>query len=90
MTMISYPPPLGTGVPAPASNVPESVPSAPPDTVTIVNGVPESSVSGLSSTEFMLQNVLQVNSGPSGQPAQNAVISISNLNPASLQAYRWE
>jgi hypothetical protein len=88
MTVISYPPPLGTGVPAPASNVPESVPSAPPDTV-IVNAVPVASVSGLSSTQFMLENVLQVDSPQQGLPAQNAVVSITNLPASALQAFRW-
>jgi hypothetical protein len=76
--------------PGPAANVPESIPNAPPDTVNVTNGVPESSVSGLSSTESMLQNVLEVQSAPAGQPAANAPVSISNLRPASLQAYRWE
>ena len=72
------------------TNVEQTTPRQPTDTVTIVNGVPESSVSGLSSTEFMLQNVLEVQSAPAGQPAANAPVSISNLPPESLQAYRWE
>ncbi len=72
------------------SNVPESVPNVPTDTVTIVNGLPESSVSGLSSTEFMLQNVLQVQSGPAGTNAQSSVQTFTGQTWAQGNVFVWE
>jgi hypothetical protein len=90
MSSISYPPPLGDGVPAPAANVPESDPNAPPDVV-VPGNPPTSIVSGLSSTERMLQNVLGVDSPQEGLPAQNAVVSISAGLPSSaLQVFTFE
>jgi hypothetical protein len=72
------------------TNVEQTKPAPPTDVVTIVNGLPESSVSGLSSSEFMLQNVLQVQSGPAGQPAQSGLVSITNLPASALQTFRFQ
>jgi hypothetical protein len=72
------------------TNVPQVNPNAPTDSVTVVNGVPVSTVSGRSATETALQIVLQVDSGPSGLPAQNAPVSITNIPAAQLQSYRCE
>jgi hypothetical protein len=87
----NYAPPLGTATPGIAANVPESVPNAPPDQTVLVNGLlPTGVVSGNSATRVYLADVLQVDSGPQGQPAQNAVISISGGVPASaLQTFKW-
>jgi hypothetical protein len=70
----------GNDTPAPASNVAETVPA--PPTFNAANGI--------TSTQEFLENVLQPESAQQGQPAANAPVSISNLPPASLQAYRWE
>lgn len=76
---------------SPASNVPESVPSPPPDTVTIVNGCARISlVSGLSSTEFMLQNTLQVQSGPAGTNAESGVQTFTGQTWAQGNVFVWE
>jgi len=73
-------PPYFGDYPTAAANVPESVPS--PATFNETNTI--------TSTTEMLANTLQVDSGPSGQPAVNAAVSITNLPPGSLQTYRWE
>lgn len=73
-------PPYFGDYPAPAANVAETVPT--PATFNETNTI--------SSTQNALENTLQVDSGPNGQPARNAPVSISNLPPASLQTFRWE
>jgi hypothetical protein len=78
-TIISYPPPLGTGVPAPAANVPEINP-APPTF---------NSAAGESSTQVYLSSTLP-ESAQQGQPQVNAPVSIGNISAASLQTFKWE
>jgi hypothetical protein len=70
----------GNDTPGPAANVPQSTPQPP-----VFNAA-----NGITSTQEFLENVLEVQSAPAGQPAANAPVSISNLPPESLQAYRWE
>lgn len=72
------------------TNIEETVPSPPPDVVTYVNGVSVSTVSGNSSTQVFLADVLQVGSGPSGQPAQSGLVSITNLPASALQTFRFQ
>ncbi|MGA9785779.1 MAG: hypothetical protein WBQ40_04300 [Candidatus Sulfotelmatobacter sp.] len=76
--------------PGAASNVAETVPNAPPDQVVVVNGLPTGVVSGNSSTQVYLADVLGVGSGPSGLPAQNGLVSITNLPPSALQTFRFQ
>jgi hypothetical protein len=66
--------------PGAASNIEQTNPAPP-----VFNAA-----NGITSTQEFLENVLEVQSAPAGQPAANAPVSISNLPPASLQAYRWE
>jgi hypothetical protein len=72
------------------TNVEETVPNAPPDQAVLVDGVLTGVVSGNSSTQVYLADVLGVNAGPSGQPAVNAAVSITNLSAGSLQTFKWE
>jgi hypothetical protein len=72
------------------TNVEETVPPCPTDTVVVVNGVVEQTASGRSATQTELENVLQVGSGPSGQPVQSGLVSITNLPPSALQTFRYQ
>jgi hypothetical protein len=47
-------------------------------------------LTGETSTQEYLADVLVVDSPQQGSPAVNAPCSFNSLNPASFQTYRWE
>jgi hypothetical protein len=76
----NYAPPLGTATPGPAANVPQSTPQPP-----VFN-----ETNTITSTQQMLADVLQVASGPAGQPAANSPVTYNGTAWANAGSVRWE
>ncbi len=80
MSNPDYPPPLGDATPGAAANVPQSTPQPP-----VFNAA-----NGITSTQEVLQNVLQVDSGPAGTNAQSGVQTFIGQTWAQGNVFVWE